>query len=226
MSKFQPPSVQQWIDAGCAAIPFGSSVRILAGEALDLEETKRQRRELLLRLGWVEEDMRRLEAKVADLMNELPPAKQPKPADFAALALAAIEASRRTFGSDKRRALRNAVINSFDKALYEQGVARRILQMLEHLEYHDIEFLRRLSERPEQKLEEDRLPAAWSGHLDWNAVQQLQSQGAVMVMRKKERQGVMSMGGPPDTIRPTSLGLLLLDFLKEPTEEPTAPPTV
>lgn len=94
---------------------------------------------------WVLEQISKISGKLDKLLVELPLEEQPEPADVAAIIEAAMEASRKTAGAKKRQLLKNAVVNSFNPAQYQAGLALRFFSILQNVEYGDVELLRRIA---------------------------------------------------------------------------------
>lgn len=75
----------------------------------------------------------------------VPEEERPTPSDIGAVLLEASKVYRGTVGREKRRLLRNAIVNAFDREQYEAGITRRLLRVLDDLEYGDVRFLADLS---------------------------------------------------------------------------------
>lgn len=87
------------------------------------------------------ENLKRLASEKADESES-----GPEPQDVAAFMQQAAEAARRAGDHRKRRLLGRVVVNSFDVEAYESGVARIMIELLDSLEYGDVEFLRHVYE--------------------------------------------------------------------------------
>jgi hypothetical protein len=81
---------------------------------------------------------------VHQVMNSwegVPENERPKPAEIGAVLHEAVKAARGAVNRDKRRLLRNAIVNAFSKEMYEEGLVRRLLRVLDDLEYGDVHTL-------------------------------------------------------------------------------------
>ncbi len=96
---------------------------------------------------WMLEEIYNISCKINCLMNQLSDDEKPEPADVAAIMEAAMKVSRKTAGSNKRKLLKNALVNSFDLEQYQKGLMLRLFSILENVEYGDVELLRKIYEK-------------------------------------------------------------------------------
>lgn len=90
---------------------------------------------------WLLKTVEATSAKLDYLIDNLPPEQQPEAADIAAHLEAAMKVSTKTGSYKKRKLLKNALINSFDPKLYEEGMSIRLFSILEKVEYGEVEML-------------------------------------------------------------------------------------
>jgi hypothetical protein len=94
---------------------------------------------------WVLEQVPEISNKLDALLTQLPLEDRPEPADVAAIINAAMEVSQKTAGSKKRQLLKNAVVNSFSIAQYQEGLTLRLFSILQDVEYGDCELLKQIA---------------------------------------------------------------------------------
>lgn len=93
---------------------------------------------------WLLDTMVTISEKVDRLLKELPVEEQPQPADVASIMKAAIEVSEKTADAKKRKLLKNAFVNAFDREQYETGLTLRFFSILKNVEYGDVDLLKEL----------------------------------------------------------------------------------
>lgn len=71
---------------------------------------------------------------------------QVKSGDIAAVVRAQRKARQSTYTAEKRAMLRNAAINAFDPEVYKQGLAIRMMRLLDEVEFADVVILRRIKD--------------------------------------------------------------------------------
>jgi hypothetical protein len=120
---------------------LGNAIKAIVG----LDKYSPQERIKDRQFQWVLEQISKISGKLDKLLAELPLEEQPEPADVAAIIEAAMEASRKTAGAEKRQLLKNAVVNSFNPAQYQTGLTLRFFSILQDVEYGDVELLRRIA---------------------------------------------------------------------------------
>jgi hypothetical protein len=128
---------------------------------------------------WLLERVEQMSKQISNLLLKLPPEKQPEPADVAAVLEAAMEASRKTVGYQKRQLLKNAVVNAFDLEQYEAGLTLRLFSILEKVEYGDVELLYRLANNALERISVQSINTGNS--LIFHHLQVLQDLALVMV---------------------------------------------
>ncbi len=98
-----------------------------------------------LQFKWLIEQIPQIQNKLNRLLQIIPPEDHPEPSDISAIFEAAYRVSRKTADPKKRKLLKAALINAFDKELYLEGMTLRLMGILEDLYYGDIDILNRLN---------------------------------------------------------------------------------
>ncbi len=164
---------------------------------------------------WLLEETSRISQKLNILMTKLPEDERPEPADVAAIMEAALKVSRKTAGSDKRKLLKNAVVNSFDLDQYQNGLTLRFFSILENVEYGDVEQLRKIADKKSSVVFNKELYLSQSTHrgaLVWHHLKILDKQGLISTWNQDGVIGVSKNG----CIQVTDLGKKFLEFLRQP----------
>ena len=167
---------------------------------------------------WLLEETARISQKLNILMTELPEDERPEPADVAAIMEAALKVSRKTAGSDKRKLLKNAVINSFDLDQYQNGLTLRFFSILENVEYGDVEQLRKINAMRENNTygvsNATLHPSqnAERGALVWHHLKILEKQDLIFTWNQDGVIGSSQYG----YCKVNDLGKKFLEFLRQP----------
>ena len=161
---------------------------------------------------WAIDTLSRVERKLDELREALPPDQHPSAEDVAATLRSIEEVSRKTADAKKRRLLRNALVNAFDPDLYKQGLTRRLLRILEDLEYGEVALLARIPKDPWTQvhvlLEKADRAVATASTLNGHHLQTLIAKGLVMEIHNGE------------LVSAAAFGEALLDLVREPEPEP------
>lgn len=114
-----------------SSIPgFGKVVDFVLGTGDFFDDNRLKEKQF----KWMLEEIRKISHKIDRLIAELPEDQQPEPADVAAIMEAAMKVSRKTAGFNKRKLLKNALVNSFDLEQYKRGLMLRLFSILENVE--------------------------------------------------------------------------------------------
>jgi|GEM_PF-4808951 len=136
----------EFLAEAASAVPLaGPAIKKGVEIALGLGQYDREERLQALQWRWLLEKIPAIEQKIDVLLKHLPSDKQPEAADVAAVFGAVIQASKKTADVNKRRLLKNALINAFDPEQYQAGLTLRLISILEDLEYGDVELLGKIS---------------------------------------------------------------------------------
>jgi len=96
-----------------------------------------------MQFKWLLDQIPKILEKLDALVSVLPPHELPETSDVAAIFKAALETSEKTVGSDKRKLLKNALVNAFDREQYKEGLTLKLFSILGNVEYGDIVLLRK-----------------------------------------------------------------------------------
>jgi hypothetical protein len=158
-----------------------------------------------LQFNWLLEQLPSIQNKLDILLKSLPAEEQPVPSDISALFEAATRVSRKTADSQKRRLLKLALVNAFDKDLYNEGITLRLMKILENLFYGDIQFLNRLKCESKHSYAEINYFQETLNDQELHHVEMLEKESLVRVER----------GAKPWQITVRSLALKLLQLVAE-----------
>lgn len=151
-----------------------------------------------------------------------PAAQHPSATDVAAIMDAVRRVYRNTADWQKRALLRNALINSLDPEQYEAGLTRRLLAILDGLEYGDIRLLGELNSGARNGGEVSKWNPTpgklWAESLDAHHLQELAGKGLVWTSVPL---GDRQWGGGNFQARVTELGKRMVRLVAEPADEPS-----
>jgi hypothetical protein len=145
----------------------------------------------------------------------------PTPTDVVATVMQAVDIYRRTNNRNKRELLRAALVNAFNPDFYEEGLTRRLLRLVDELEYGDIYWLGRIidmSQTPNTTVGEHHLDGAALHHCEVLAEYRLIERHQWQLA---PRTGGYSTSGPTRQAVPTWLGERLVCFVQTWPEEHT-----
>lgn len=145
--------------------------------------------------------------------------KHPKATDVAVVLEEGRKIYLSTSDDGKRRLLHNALVNAFDPDVYEAGMIRRLLHVLDELEYGDVVLLRSIYERLKTGSETDVATAkCWPGSDNHHHLTVLVSAGLVLTVGKRLENTETLQDN--NKIRVSALGERLVMLLREPPSSP------
>jgi hypothetical protein len=158
-----------------------------------------------LQFNWLLEQIPSIQNKLDILLKSLPAEEHPIPSDISALFESADRVSRKTADSRKRKLLKLALVNAFDKKLYNEGITLRLMEILENLFYGDIQFLNRLKCESKNSYAETHYFQETLNDQELHHLEMLEKESLVRVER----------GTEPYQITVRSLALKLLQLVAE-----------
>ena len=210
----QLPTVDDWVEAGFAVLPYGAAFKAILGPSLKTADRRLAEEMPRIRMEWLLESVGSMQDQLKQLMEALPEPDRPRPADFVAFIEAADRVSRKTADSKKRRLLRNALVNAWNPELYEDGLSLRLLSLLEALEYGDICVLREMEMKPLQISWEESVYTweTWKLTLQAHHVDELVKAG---LADRNRRQAEQRNNVILPRVKITALGTRMLRLLRE-----------